>query len=298
MKKDQTFFTKEGGINLTTANHIATMATEMSKELDAKLKNIILYDETVQVIGEGAPLVVQEGAKNLDFIVPSLLRIARLAALTGWLREGITAHMNMLREISSSSYEDYGIAVPQREPLATPLSESDIIGTWSIKKRNRYFTLQALCAKIGKYIHEDEPFSEARNELDKIISKPNRVEGTGKNVTLYKRTPSVDRDTVESKFFELQTMHRDYQQELNAMLHELSTEKQKSSLHVREANRIATEAYNRALGQADMLLQESKERALLELQDLKILIPNDLKDIYDEVTQIMKESKGQSRTEA
>lgn len=299
MKKDEIFFTRDGGINLTTANHIATMATEMSKELVAKLDNISFYDETVQVVGEATPLVSQEGTRDLDFIVPSLMRVGRLAALTAWLREAITAHMHLVREISESSYDDYGIVVPERQPLLTPLSENDLIGEWSVKKRNRYFELQALCAKFGKYIHEDEPFAQARAELDKVLSKPTRVDGHGRDVTVYKKKPSIARETVEDKFFELQALHRQFQQELNAMNHELTVEKQKNSLHVREENRRATEEYNRALNQADMLLQESKEQALLELQALHVLIPNDLSDIYEEVTKVLKEAKkGKPQTEA
>lgn len=299
MKKDQIFFTKDGGINLTTANHIATMATEMSKELAAKLDNISFYDETVQVVGEATPLVSQEGTRDLDFIVPSLMRVGRLAALTAWLREAITAHMHLIREINDSSYDDYGIVLPERQPLLTPLSENDLIGEWSVKKRNRYFELQALCAKFGKYIHEDEPFAQARAELDKVLSKPTRVDGQGRDITIYKKKPSIARETVEDKFFELQALHRQFQQELNAINHELTVEKQKNSLHVREANRRATEEYNRALNQADMLLQESKEQALLEIQALHVLIPNDLQDIYEEVTKVLREAKkGKHQTEA
>lgn len=298
MKKDEIFFGPEG-INLSTANHVATMATEMSKEAQAKLDNIYFFNEEVQVVGEPAPLVTQEGITDLDFIVPSLEKIAKLASLTAWMREAINAHTNLVREVSNATYESFGIVKPTNPELLVPMSENDIIGTWSVKKRNRYFELQAYCAKVGKYIHEDEPFSIARKELDKAINNPTRVDGRGRDITVYKRKPSVSRQEVEDKFFELQALHREHQQELNAMLHEISVEKQKNSLHVREENRRATEKYNQAMCQADMLLQESKERKLLEIQSLRIVIPNDLKPIYDEVTQVLRESKkGKSQTDA
>ena len=299
MKKDEIFFTKDGGINLTTANHVATMATEMSEEFQTKLDNVCFYNEEVQVMGESQPLVTQEGTTDLSFVVPSLERIARLASLTAWLREAISAHMHLIQEVNSSTYEDYGIVLPESPQLLTPRSENDFIGEWSIKKRNRYFELQSFCAKVGKYIHEDQPFSQARKDLDKALSKPNRVEGSGKNLTVYKKKPSISRQEVEDKFFELQALHREKQQELNAMNHELTLAKQQESLHIREANRIATQEYNNARCQADMLLQESKERRLLEIQALKIVIPNDLSDIYEEVTKVLKEAKkGKSQTEA
>lgn len=299
MKKDEVFFTKDGGINLTTANHVATMATEMAEEFQTKLDNVCFYNEEVQVMGEPQSLVTQEGITDLSFIVPSLERIARLASLTAWLREAINAHMHLIQEVNSSSYEDYGIALPDSPELLTSRSENDLIGEWSVKKRNRYFELQTFCAKVGKYIHEDKPFSQARKDLDKALSKPSRVEGSGKNLTVYKKKPSIPRQEVEDKFFELQALHREKQQELNAMNHELTIIKQQDSLHVREANRLATQEYNNARCQADMLLQESKERRLLEIQALHVLIPNDLSDIYEEVTQVLKKSKkGKSQTEA
>jgi hypothetical protein len=70
--------------------------------------------------------------------------------LIAWLRESIKAKERLIKEAENTSYEDYGLEVPERPERAEYITEDDVIGMWSIKQRNRYYYLDTLCATIGQ----------------------------------------------------------------------------------------------------------------------------------------------------
>lgn len=61
----------------------------------------------------------------------------------------------------------------------------------NVKERNRYFTLEAIAATIGKYIHPRGKFSDAKEELLTKTMKPYTADGTGKDTLIYSHTDSV-----------------------------------------------------------------------------------------------------------
>ena len=158
----------------------------------------------------------------------------------------------------------------------------DAFAELSIKEQAEYFRLNAYCAAIGKTIHVDGTFHNAREKMYNAMSNPAIV--TDNKITTF--TPTVDCEKVDKAYFELQKKHRDNEARLNAIKHSLDEK-------VRLTNRERTD---------EMLAKRSKyydtkEKAIAEYNEfakaerarigaLKIVIPNDLKETYEFLTNL------------
>jgi phage-related protein len=83
------------------------------------------------------------------------------------------------------------------------------------------------------FIHPDGVYNKARKQAHKAINNPINTEGTGRDMILYYTQESVDINSVDSLFVELQAQHREYEKSLNKLKAEI-----KETLNdlIREAN--------------------------------------------------------------
>ena len=135
MKKDEIFFA-ENGLTTTSANHIANIAKEKYQVLMKKLTGLDFYDSKVVSLMGSSEALLSEGITDLSNIKKDLLDIAKLKSLIAWLREAIKAKEVLRKEALSSTYNLVKPILPLEED---PITEEDVIGSWSIKKRNRYY---------------------------------------------------------------------------------------------------------------------------------------------------------------
>lgn len=295
MEKDKIFFDESNGLTSTSANFIANIAGEMSQRAEEELANIQFYNETVKPLFSSEITTISTGTSNLDNIEKNLNRISILASLISWMREAVKARENLKKEVEYMSYKDFGIEYPEKPVQPAECKNDDIIATWTVKERNHYFFLLTMCSKLGKFIHPDRAFSRERLTLQKIVSCPNgtsnRIDGTGRDALCYTRTPSISASAVEDKFFELQQKYRSYQAQLNSILHQLEcTVEQENSKRDTEYE-TALREYKTSVSIADNLLKQAKQKELSRIQNLKIIIPNDLLPIYNEVAEVGKRKK-------
>lgn len=299
MKKDEIFFGVQG-LTSTSANHISNVSKEMYQQLEKELANVRFYNKYMTLIGTNTKDVICEGRNTVSDFNEKLDRVAKLKSLIAWLREAISAKARITREAENASYEDFGIELPEPpvdEPPVKPtyLTEDDVIGTWSIKRRNRYYYLETLCAQYGKFIHPDGTFSNAREELYDRLNNPRTVSGNGRDTIVYVYEPSISTDEVESKFMELQNKHREFQAELNSLKHEieqaLDEDKRTKNLEYETAYnnyRIKYQAecdnFRHTMEAKSAELKSIKQTALQTVQALKIVIPDSLKAVYEEVS--------------
>jgi hypothetical protein len=212
MKKDFIFL-GVNGLTSTSANFIANIAKEMYQEEETKLDNVRFYTTTISLIGSTEKHTISEGVNTTCDICPSLERIAKLKSLIAWLREGIKAKENLIKEVASATYKDYDMIPPERPVKEDYITADDVIGTFRIKELNRYYHLETFCATIGKYIHNNGSFSKEREKLHKVIVEPHEVDGSGRDAILYTKKPSVHINEVEDTFMNLQQLYREYQAE-------------------------------------------------------------------------------------
>lgn len=277
MKKDQIFF-GENGITTTSANHLANIAKEMYQALEETNKNIGFIRSTVKLLSGGEESVLECGVDTTIHLTPNLEKIAKLKSLIAWLREAMKAKQRLINEASNLEYRDPNM--PLREAY---LTEDDVISTWNIKKRSQYYHIETMCAVFGEFIHPSGQYAKQRANMLKKMNSPKAIEGHGRDAIIYSYSPSLDPEEVESTYFQLQNEFRGYQAQLNSLKHEIE-------MAIAEDTRAKDLTYSQTLheyiennNKAFANFQKEKNLAIQKAQNLKIIIPDYLKSIYDEV---------------
>lgn len=280
MEKDKIFFA-ESGLTSTSANYVANKAKEMYRGMETRLNKMTFYTTTVKLLGTADDSLLQKGVDSVSDVKDDLMQIGKLKSLISWLREAIKAKESLLEEVKNSSYEDYGLEVPQMPTRVAGISEDDYIATLDIKRRNRYYYLEALCATIGQYIHPDGAYSNARQKLMDVLNEPHQVTGQGRDTLMYTRIPSLPPEKVEQTFMELQTLHREHQAELNSMKHEIEEAVRKDAMDKIAEYNHAMQLWKNEMATVESQLEEKKKAAAEAVGKLKITIPSALCGAYD-----------------
>lgn len=293
MNKNEIFFA-ENGLTSTSANHIANLAKEYGTRLNGQMTNFQFYNTQVALIGTEDYHQIESGLDDsaVQGLPDIVNKASMLNGLIAWLREAIKAKQNMLTDLERMDVEEYativGIDLPERPEQRKPITEDDAIAQLNIKERNRIYTLRAITAKIGQFIHPDGDYSRERKKLQKILSSQFEVKGDGRDTLLFQHTSSCSTDVVEDVFFQLQKQHREAQAELNGILHNIAEKVREDKLSaVREYN-IAYSRYSEAIQKIGNDFQLYKEQEAKRIADLRILIPNDLREIYELVNSLGK----------
>lgn len=287
MEKDKIFFA-ESGLTTTSANYCANMCKEAYRSLEMNLQTIVFYTTEAGLLGYSEKSLIREGVTTVSNVKDDLQTIAQLKSLIAWLREAIRAKERLINEATCSSYEDYGLECPKQPEREDYLSADDVIATWNIKQRNRYYYLEALCATIGGYIHPGEVFAKEREALQKILHEPHTLQGNGRDTVIYSKTPSLPVSEVENTFMELQTVYRGYQAELNSLKHSIEDTLNKDKAEKNLKYETEMKEFRNSMALIDAQLKEKVHKATVAAQNLKITIPDSLKPIYDKVQKLGK----------
>ena len=299
MQKDLVFFKKEGeeGVALTStsANHIANLAKEYIQGVETQLNNISFFNVEVALVGStGGASTIQTGEslEVLDSLQSLLEGVAQAKSLIAWLREGIKAKENLMKDLQTISLEDWckenGIAKPETPNYGHVLTEIEYYASLPIKERNRYYQLETEAAVLGKYIHPDGYLSMARKELKDKLQHPHKVDGKGRDALIYTYTPTVDVAEVDNVFFELQKKHREVQAQLNAMKYNCEQAINESTNKVNTEYMTALQKYQAELKDVLGAFKTWKDEKSQEYSKLKIVVPNSLLGIYNTINSLGK----------
>jgi hypothetical protein len=280
----QQFF-GDKGLTATSANHIANLAKEAYERLEAKLNTTSFIRETITVIGSTAETNVKLSQAGLITLAPNILKeICEYKSLIAWLREAIKEKENLFKANKLWVSDKYTEHMKNRPKCEDYLTEQDVIESWTVAEQEDYLSLETICAVVGKYIHPNGPLSKAKTELSNRINKPVTTECSGRDTIIKRYYPECTEEEVNNLFFSLQKNHREYQARLNGIKHKID-------MTIREDIQKKDEAYKKALQEfnnkanellvADKLTREEKHK---EIEALKIIIPNDLKSVYDKLT--------------
>ena len=294
-------FFGENGITSTSANHVANLAKEAVRNVHEKLAATRFYSETVSLLTGGNEAIVRKGM-NVDAVetLPDLVgSIAHANSLIAYLREAIKEKERRMNE--ALEYEDVEARLAnkaKREALfaASPVKEAypmeeQVKMTWSIGEQEKYLSLEAEAAALGKFIHEDGYMSVARIDLMNKLNNPSKVDLNGSETVIHKYTPTVDIVTVDKVFNELQIRYRTIQAELNGMKKRVQDTIVNEKLRIDQEYARAKREYAQRLKDLDNELNDisnqedvRRNELLKEVQALKIVIPNRLRSIYDALT--------------
>lgn len=284
MEKDNIFFA-EKGLTSTSANHIANLAKEWIQSIENSL-NVSFVSEDITLIGGTATQSLKKGIGDTFFfsLKDKLQAIADAKSLIAWLREAIKARQSLINDVEELTLSEYFDTLPEKPAYPDLLNEDKYIASLSIKDRNRYYSLETKCAVIGKYIHPDGQFARARKAYYNALKEPSRADGSGRDTVIRTYTPTVSETKLESAFFELQKEHREAQAELNSIKFLMEKAITDDSIAKKEKYNEELASYNRKVEEMERELTLYKEKEIQRISSLKIVIPNNLLAVYEEVS--------------
>lgn len=287
MKECNKQFFSDKGITSSSANHLANIAKETAEQIKSELNNINFLKTTVSLLGSKDPQLIKDGISNedLETIQDKLQVVIEANAFIAWVREAIKAKDDEITAVKSMSVESYYSDVLQLGVMDSELmypkeiKDSDILANWNIKERNEYFSLEAEAAVIGKFIHPEGSYAKARKKL--LNNNEKVVEKSDSYVLVYESTPTVDVNKEEEVFFKLQKKHREVNAQLNKLKSRITNEK--LALQVEENNKVVEHNSKvRDIRQKYTdLLNEYRTKETDRIAKLKIVIPNELINIYN-----------------
>lgn len=283
-------FLSENGLTSTSANHLANKAKESIKDLEAKLANIRFYNTNMMLMSNPDGIVEYEKGMSFEDIIKIdeyLKDIAKINALIAWLREAIKAKKNLDDKVNGySEYsfaEDNGVEIPRITSDNKHMTEEDVIATWDANKRNKYFTLEAICSTYGKAIHPKGAFYEAKQKLNDIVNNPAKVDGNGRDCIIYKYKESVSQSDVQETWDKLNDYLRSKEAQLNSMKYEIENTIRETNIKIDGEFKKAYDEFCSKKKAFNFDYEEYKTKCKNYISTLKIVIPEDLIDIYEKV---------------
>lgn len=291
------FLTKAGGITSTSANTLANWAKNEAFAATIELASLTFVNTRIELINGENPKTVGIGVKDTARVGTLIEKIARLNSFSAWVREGIKAKEQLLRDLNDLDVEDYaeleGIDLPVAPDYPEAVQSADVIAEMDVKKRNEYLRLEAFAAAYGKYVHSTidstGAVAHARNELAERIARPTKVEGSGRDSVLYSYTPSVPMEEVDAMFNALQETQRSYEQQLNAIKYSIESEVNKRNAKAHSEYNNALAAYHAEMKALREALHEYKIKERERIGRLKIVVPNELEEIYEFLNSLGRE---------
>lgn len=291
MKQDFIYF-GENGMTSTHANYIANIAKEVIQSTKAELEHLRFYSTSMTLLGgtNKTPIQLASTKKSLDDISGKLDKIVAAHSLIAWLREAIKAKQRLVKEVQSMDIAEWAklndVELPQRPVRESVMTEDEYMATLTVKERNLIYHLQTKVSVIGGFIHPHGSYSNARKEMVDKIHNPNRVSGDGRDTIIYSYEPAFDVDYIDAKFLDLQKKYKDAQAELNGLLHKRDEAIAQDRLEKENSYALALEDFQNKMHAVNARFAAYIDAEVKRLSEMKIVIPNSLKEIFEWVQSI------------
>lgn len=283
-------FFAEKGITSTSANHVSNKGKELLKSEQAILDNINFVNTTMSLLYGGNCKTITNGMKpddSFESIHKTIAKIANLNAMSAWIHEAIKAKTEILEYVQSLSIDkwakDQNIELPNAPGKEFPITESDVIGTWDVAKRNKYYVYESYCSLVGKFIHPKGAFYEAKAKMNNAIQNPNKVEGSGRDAIIYSYEPSIPVSDVNAEYDWLSTELRHKEAEFNKMKQEIIDAIIEDKLAKAQKFDDAYTKYIDIMESIRNKFDMWKTKTVKEISALKIYLPQGPKQTYDEI---------------
>ena len=286
-------FFGENGLTSTSAQHIKDMAGHMNENLKEQLNGIRFVTDEVKLIGSQSKEVLAKGwnVAQLEQIENVLDTIAQTQSLQAWLGEAIRVKNMLSQDIKNYTFRtwmiDNELELPEIKDVKV-LTEEEWLNSLDIKTRNRYLTLQTICAVYGQFIHPKMPMDKAKKYLQTRLNEPVEVVGSGRDSLVYYFTPSVEQSKVDEVYYQLQAKHRTAQAEFNKLKHEYEVALDEYRQKQIDANEEIRAQSNALMNEYLNRYQKEYQEMTVKIRGLKIQIPDHLKDIYEAVNKLGK----------
>lgn len=293
--KDSVFF-GENGLTTTSAQHVKDMAGHYVDDLKQTLNAINFVDTTINIIGSDKPSPVNKGwnEDELNSVNTMLEIISQAQSLQSWLGEAINAKHNLQDKVMIYTLNDYcednNITLASVPAPVYLVTEDEWLSTLPIKERNRYLTLQTYCSVFGNFIHPKYKgnFHNAREQAMRVEKTRYDLKEDGRDTVIYDRTLSIDIDKINDKYYEIQAIHRDKQAEFNALKHQFEVYRDNKYAHDKTEYEKQLQVHKQQILELTSAWETKKEQLNQEIAQLKIVIPDALKSIFDKINKLGK----------
>lgn len=292
MNKKHEIFFGEVGLTSTSANHIANKVKEYIRNEETAINNVSFLIKEVELLSGDSKKLIRSGLSTDEVkdLASTLKFIGDCKGLSAWLREAIKAKEAATKDVDHLSLSEWAelnsLEVPQVPSKEVALTEDDIIAAMPVNDRVKYYCLEAKVATIGKAIHNGGSFAEARKEMQRRLTTPCDVIGEGRDAMIYIYNPSAEQEVVDYEFMNLVNLHRELQAELNKIKYSIETKVKESEYAVNEKYTKAYAEYSTALKDITNKWSEWTHAEKMRIQNLKIVIPESLKDTYDVISKV------------
>lgn len=282
-------FFAEKGITSTSANHVSNKGKELLKSEQAVLDNINFVNTTASLLSGGESRTITKGMSTDSFesMHKTIAKIANLNAMSAWIHEAIKAKTEILEYVQSLSIDKWAkeqnIELPNAPGKEFPITESDVIGTWDVAKRNKYYVYESYCSLVGKFIHPKGAFYEAKAQMNNAVQNPNKVEGSGRDAIIYSYEPSMPISDVNVEYNWLSTELRHKEAEFNKMKQEIVDAITEDKLAMAQKFDDAYTKYVETMESIRNKFDMWKTNTVKEISALKIYLPQGPKQTYDEI---------------
>lgn len=282
-------FFADKGITSTSANHVSNKGKELLKSEQAILDNINFANTTASLLSGGESRTITKGmnADSFESMHKTIAKIANLNAMSAWIHEAIKAKTEILEYVQSLSIDkwakDQNIELPNAPGKEFPITESDVIGTWDVAKRNKYYVYESYCSLVGKFIHPKGAFYEAKAQMNNAVQNPNKVEGSGRDAIIYSYEPSMPVSDVNAEYDWLSTELRHKEAEFNKMRQEIIDAITEDKLAKAQKFDDAYTKYIDTMESIRNRFDMWKTKTVKEVSALKIYLPQGPKQTYDEI---------------
>ena len=295
-------FFGDKGLTSTSANHIANIAKAYCDTISKSIESLNFVTEETTLLGGERTVVTSVGQTDLNF-KEKLDIISQCHSLIAWLREAIKEKTAMTDKATNLTLEQYlkDKGIKHQHPAfpedVKEWTKDDVINTWDINKVQSYLSLEAYVSTYGKFVHPNGSFNVAKKNLNKIANAAYKVFGEGRETVVKHYTPSVSIQEVDDAFFALQKEYREKQARFNTYNFEIEEAikehdlkanleyKKKLKEYEDECDKYYREEKSYSAELSEHIINEKKR-----INALKIVIPANLKDVYERISKLGDES--------
>lgn len=294
-------FFKDGFLTSTEAQNICNVANEVIAGLTDSLNTVQFYNTTItSIVSSDNEICAGRGTTDIAWIQDALIKIGKYNSLIAWLKEAIKNKEEAIGEISSVRLQEWSEFKYYPNPMSpsrkATVTKEDVIRNLGATELNKYFTLQSKAAAIGKFIHEGGGVSRAKVMLGKVLAEPNKISGAGRDTVIYKYTPSVEVDKVNSMFLALMSEHRNLNAQLNSIKADAIEKANKQNIaneqEYQKARTAYSKEYNDWLDKTEDLQSRFNQYIITEkekISKLKINVPDSLMETYKSIKALLTE---------
>lgn len=298
IKNENKVFFGECGITSTSATYLCNIARELLKDIESSLNSISFITEEVTLFGSENKIRIKEGynLSELSDLDSKLTKAAQLKAFIAWMSEGIKAkdvESERLKEYTLSDFtKDFPEYIVQRSENST-LDINYGLGKLSISERVKYLFSEALTSSIGKYIHNNGALRKAYSELLNIAHNKVNITTEAKDsiVIVTNKIPSVDTKEVEKIMLKYQDLRRENEKVLNFLKSKVKDYDHEYQMYLNLEQKVDVESYKENMEIVRSKYNEYVLNKRSEIENFKIIIPDELRDIYNTLHTLSKENK-------